>query len=357
MPAITHLFYGLFLLLPVIFLAKDRLNVKAAAVFVINNWIGPDSYYPVYSFIPISAYSAVGYLIWAAPLAFVYMYLTRFSVRIQNKRLVFHDDGAGELTWRNAYLLCVAGGLCHCLIDMIGHPELEYQLFPGTYLTLFSLQSLGSAYYHVVSPWLIPGFLLLLVFIVFILYFIQRDVKDIMVFLLVSLVGTFLLVFGVTGLLFMELEVSTLLVLIPYVFVPLGLVGYVLRDMYDHPVKITKTRLTPRQKLLAATLFMVGVALSLLGGAIYFYFDPTFLITLSNFEPSLVRTLDLVVIGLCVFVIVVTVGMGVFRIRICRSIVMCFGFIMWMIIFPFCIFLVLNENGVKELFGLPISDA
>ena len=66
MPGIAHLVFGLFIVIPIFYVARDKFSSKVALIFVLNNWIGPDSYW-AWRFIPINAESIYGYLIWIIP--------------------------------------------------------------------------------------------------------------------------------------------------------------------------------------------------------------------------------------------------------------------------------------------------
>ena len=74
MPGLGHLFFGLFLIIPILFIAKNQLNYKIAIIFVLTNWIGPDSFWPWNAIIPIDFHPLLGYIILAIPLALFYSY-------------------------------------------------------------------------------------------------------------------------------------------------------------------------------------------------------------------------------------------------------------------------------------------
>ena len=46
-----------------------------AFIFILNNWIGPDSYWP-YGYLPFDGHAILGFLFWAIPLSLFYAYLT-----------------------------------------------------------------------------------------------------------------------------------------------------------------------------------------------------------------------------------------------------------------------------------------
>jgi hypothetical protein len=349
MPSFSHFVFGFALMIPIIFMAKDRVGYKAIAIFILNNYIGPDSYW-VFSFIPVYGHSALGFLVWAIPLAVFYRYLTRFSVKRDNKWFRFVDDGAKEITFRNAYLLTIAGGLCHFFIDMIGHTELDFSLIPGSTLTLVEAQLWGAAYYHNYTPLIVLGFAIQIFFTFVILYFLRQEIKSQFKFML-SMIGIVLVFIAVLGGdAFGELEVSTLLIIGVYFLIPMTLCGLVFRDMMAHPVKITQTRLTPQQKFRIASGVMIGFGILLIVASIVAILESDVLGALFDFDGDLIASIAQFAIFLAIFLTIIAVGMAVWKVNFCRRILMGLCFVMAPIIFPLSIYLILSENEVEQMF-------
>lgn len=68
MPTSGHIFYGLCLLIPLMYLMKDNFNYKVAIIFFINNLWGPDI---VNLFFVTPFHSILGFLILAIPYSLV----------------------------------------------------------------------------------------------------------------------------------------------------------------------------------------------------------------------------------------------------------------------------------------------
>jgi hypothetical protein len=337
------------LVLPLLFIARDRVNSKALVVFILNNWIGPDSYW-TFIFIPVYGHSALGFLIWAIPLAFFYAYLSRFTLIFEGRKPRLIDQEAVELTWRHAYLLTIAGGLCHFFIDMVGHTDLMLSLVPGWDATLQQVQLWGIAYYHNYTAWILIGFLFQVLLCVAMLYIMTRDVKDVLVWLGSTVLLALIFIGIIGGETFGELELPTLLLIGAYFLIPLGLLGYVLRDLYDRPVKITTTRLSPLQKLRVATGVMTVFGLLITGASLFAIFQSQTLGELFDFDGDVIRQLAFVAIFIGGVITIVALGMGIWKSWYCRRILMGMTFLMLPIVFPFTIFLILKENAVKALF-------
>ena len=56
--------------------------------------------------------------------------------------LKFEDDGVREINWKNAYLITVAGGFSHLLIDNLFYLPITMVLWPGIGITQTELITL-----------------------------------------------------------------------------------------------------------------------------------------------------------------------------------------------------------------------
>ncbi|GAB4320598.1 MAG: hypothetical protein Kow0069_24630 [Promethearchaeota archaeon] len=230
MPGISHVVYGLATLLPLVFVARDRLDAKAAAVYVFNNWIGPDSFWP-YSVLPFPGHSILGFVAWAVPLAWIYQYLSRFSLHRRGRWFELRDDGEPYLEWRHAYALTVAGGFSHFFVDAIGHHGYLVHLWEGLSPSFDEVQAWGDAYYHVTGAVSLVGYLVQLGACFLTLHYAARKPKDFVAFL-ASLVGaTLLVVATLGGEAFGELEISTQFLVGTFFIVPFTLLGWALGDL------------------------------------------------------------------------------------------------------------------------------
>ncbi|MFX0136358.1 MAG: hypothetical protein ACFFDN_22140, partial [Candidatus Hodarchaeota archaeon] len=178
MPGIAHLLFGLFLVIPIMYIAKDRLNWKVAFIFVLNNWNGPDSFWP-YGFIPFDMHAIISYVIWCIPLALYYSYLSRFSFRRKGNFFEVVDDGRREVKWRNAYILCIAGGISHTFIDTLFHLGMDIHIFQDWHIPFESVLWFGVSTLKISEGLIILGYVIMTIVSLFIIYFLNRDLKDI----------------------------------------------------------------------------------------------------------------------------------------------------------------------------------
>src|SRR6056297_1780268 len=125
MPEAGHFVLGLSILLPVFYLTDGKFNKKVAVVFLLNNWLGPDlgqvysKLFQLEDLTGLDFHWFIPFMLFAVPLAYFYSYFSRFSVERRNSFLKIVDDGKRDISWRNAYLLCLSGGLLHTIADAI----------------------------------------------------------------------------------------------------------------------------------------------------------------------------------------------------------------------------------------------
>lgn len=241
MPGIAHLIFGLFIVVPIMYIAKDRFNYKIAIIFVLNNWIGPDSYWP-YRFIPLEMHAIISFVLWCIPLALFYSYLSRFSFKRKGHFFEIIDDGKREVKWRNAYLLCIAGGISHTLIDSLFHLEQSINIFQDYGFPLQSVLWFGISPIKGLDTLIILGYVSMISVSLLIIYFLGKNLKNILTFLFSTIGLVFLSFFTLGGAVFgNELEISAILFMGIFIFVPLCLLAYVANDLNEHPVKELET--------------------------------------------------------------------------------------------------------------------
>lgn len=267
MPGASHFLYGLAFILPLMLFAREKVNSKAAIIFVLNNLCGPDSYWP-FAFIPLNGHSLLGYPIWAVLLAFFYSYLSRFSLQRTRGRFWLQDDGHNEVGWTNAYLLCVAGGICHFFIDMIGHLELDFPLVQEIYIPWESIQGWGAAYAHVFTPLVVIGYAFQIAGALLTIHVLTKDTKNQYVFFAVFAGAIVLTTLIVGGFAFGELEVTMVFLIGVFFFTPFTLVAWVFKRLHDHPEVPQPSRFSVQQKLRIVFCMLIGLGLLLLVASI-----------------------------------------------------------------------------------------
>jgi len=359
MPSIGHFFYGICLLIPIIYYARDKFSYKVAFIFLINNYIGPDA---AQIFIGLPFHSILGFLIYAIPLALFYSYFSRFSLRKSDGLfpLKLEDDKISEVSWKNSYLLCAAGGISHFFIDQFYHFGVNMYVWPGWSISHDEMLSWGGSAYHVVDPLMLISYLIILSALLFSLYAFRKGFKETLEFLLV-VIGLFIatvLIFGIEtygG----ERDVGVLVHSIIYVLIPLFLLMYVARDVQENPITTPDERKISRELLLKIVfIFSLLIAVFFVALALFALIMPEvisgFLASALN-EPlekviPIIMLAGFLILILSSILLIGTIGL-LFKVNICRYMVMSIYTILIILAFPFVIVLFLCEDEVKEMFG------
>ncbi|HUX98345.1 MAG TPA: hypothetical protein VMV49_02210 [Candidatus Deferrimicrobium sp.] len=352
MPGIAHLLFGLMLVVPIILIAKDRFHYKVAAIFVLNNWNGPDSYWP-YSYIPFPVDTLLGYMIWAIPLALFFSYFSRFSIAKTDRFVKFVDDGKRDITWLNAYILCLAGGICHFLIDGLFHggPPYNFSLWEGVSFSLGDVNSWGTFSYGLSEALIVVGFVAMIITSLLIIYYLKKEIKHILLFLGITIGLVFLSLYSLGWEVFGEREISVLIFMGFFIFLPLIMLGFVADDVYKKPTKLSPPLINKALalKIVALITFVIAFIFVLFG--------------LSGIiAPDIPREIiggglsDEILIVLGIIVMIIS-GLGVFgaiglffRNNLCRYLVIFVSILLWFFVYPIAIALFLCRNDVKEMF-------
>lgn len=359
MPTFGHVFYGLCLLIPILYFAREKFNYKVAFIFLANNIFGPDILHIF--FIPYF-HSILGYALLAIPLSLVFSYSSRFSL-IKSDGLFplkFEDETIREVNWKNSYLISVAGGISHFYIDQFYHFEREMHIWHGIDLSHFEMLAWGGPAYHVIDPLMIIGMMIVVAIILFSMYFFRKGYKETFKwFLLFTCLSIFLMIGLSTAVYGGEREFGVIVHSTIYILIPLFLLMYVARDIMDNPVKNPDVPKMQRKTLLNI------VALISLSIAIFFLFYAYYGLT---YTDSIAKSIDkeggqtsteiaraitimaYIYAIVSLFLLVGSIGLF-FKINICRYFVIGSSLIFFMFGFPLAITLFLCEKDVKTLFG------
>ncbi|NVM53644.1 MAG: hypothetical protein HWN66_08065 [Candidatus Helarchaeota archaeon] len=363
MPGISHLVFGLMLVIPFMLFAREKFNYKVATIFVLSNWVGPDSYW-AWRFIGgdnFDLHALLPFLIWAIPLSLFYSYLSRFSFTKTERFFMIVDDGRREVSLKNAYILCVAGAAFHNFIDTLFHGGFPIDLFPEGSPYNIDLAWIGKWGEYMIPQGadilIIVGFISMIVTSLLIVHFLSRSLKDLLIFLGV-IVGFIIFTQIVLGWsTFTERELSATTYTLFFIFLPLLTFAYVMNDVNKNPTK-PSTQFISSESVLK---LIAVVSLILAGGFLFLGLSPLF-------APSIVNSLlggylgpsELLIIGLVVSVIA---GIGVigavglfFKNKICRNIIIFVSVLLWFFVFPFAIALVLSRSDIKNLFEKESSE-
>lgn len=366
MPTFGHIFYGLCLLIPILYFTKEKeFNYKIAFIFLANNIFGPDI---VHLFFITPFHSILGFLILAIPLSLFYSYTSRFSLRKSGKNffpLKFVDDGIREINWKNSYCVTAAGGISHFFIDQFYHFEKEMWIWPGISIHHDEMLAWGGPAYHVVDPLMIIGFVIVISTILLSLYFFRKGYKETLkMFLIATGLSIFLMLFVSTAVYSGEREFGVMVHCVVYVFIPLFLLMYAARDIRDNPIETPAEPKINRKALLNITAIVsILFALFLI---IYAFFALTYVETLAsrigdNKTQSVEDIAFSVIIIAYIFIfLAITLLIGAiglfFKINICRYLVIATVICCFIFAFPLGIALFLCEKDVKALFGKESED-
>ncbi|MHA2036957.1 MAG: hypothetical protein ACW972_10265 [Promethearchaeota archaeon] len=360
MPTFGHIFYGLCILIPLMYFSRNKLNYKVAFIFLLNNLFGPDMVTLFFGYVPF--HGILGYIILALPFSLVMSYASRFSLVRSEKGfpLKFEDSGVSEVSWRNAFLLCIAGMLSHFFIDQFFHNEWDMDLFNSAWFDLkiphtAMLEWSGLAY-HEISPLMLIGDGIVVVTIFLALYVFKRGYKDTFKLFLISTGLALLSMLLISPLTFTgEREYAVLIQISLYIFAPLFLLVYVIRDIQEHPIETPDIQKIERKKLLnivavLSSIFAIFIVLYAsiaifipdFVGDLYGDTSPEVLVSLTIFGTFFLIVASVLLIG--------SIGL-LFKVRICRHLAIgtsCFFIIFG---FPLAIALFLCEKDIKMIFN------
>ena len=365
MPGIAHLAFGLMLVIPFMLFAREKFNYKVATIFVLNNWVGPDSYW-AWRFIPFQMHELLGFLIWAIPLSLFYSYLSRFSFERSHRFFTIVDDGRREVSWRNSYLLCVGGATFHLLIDSLFHggytgfgifpPEIQdwFQSSFGITLTNPNLADINSWFtstYGYPETLIIVGFVAMIAASLFIIYYLKRELKVVVIFLFALIAFIFLSQILLGWNTFDEREFAATFYGLFFIFLPLMGFAYVMYDVNKNPRK-------PSEPLMSAEWILrvtAIIALVLAGGFLFLglspYFAPSIVVSLigSFLTAGEIAIIGPIVAGIAGIGLVGAIGLF-FKIKVCRYITIFISILLWFFVFPLAIALSLGRSDVKVMF-------
>jgi hypothetical protein len=351
-----HFFLAISILLLIFYLTDGKFNKKVAVIFVLSNWIGPDNA-QVFSkllgledLLGIDIHWFIPFLLWAILLAYFYSYFSRFSVKKTERFYTLSDDGKRDVNWKNAYLICISGGLLHTFTDALFRHDvydstiklldgfIEPQIGELNQLALFGIE-VGAL--HIILTYLIA---LSVVFIL--LYLLDKEFKKIVLFYLIYSVLVFLITLFFVG---SEYDTSVIILTITFVVVPLMLLFYVDKDVKKNP---TSTKETSRIKAQQGLKLTGGISLILSLGLLV-------LGVLAMIKPDILDSLDvgeeiIIAVGILVAILgsIMLVGsIGLFlRNNMGRIIIMIGLSATIILVFPLFIMFYLAQDDVKELF-------
>lgn len=360
MPTFGHVFYGLCLLIPLMYYTKNKFNYKIAFIFLLNNLYGPDMVNLFFGYLPF--HGILSYIIIALPYAFVMSYASRFSLVKSDKGfpLKFEDGGISEVSWKNAFCLIMAGNLSHFFIDQFFHPDYYMELWSSAYFNIHIdpvlFFDLSGDLLHTISPLMFIGDVIVIVTLILSIYFLRKGYKETAKIFSIAIALALLSMIFISPLTYFgEKEYAVMIQMGLYVFVPLFLLMYVARDIEDHPIE------KPDEPKIARSKLYTIVA----GLSTFFAIIMTLYASLAAFMPDLIagifgdtsaETINSIrIFGTIYFIIALILLVGsiglFFKVRIFRYITIAAASYFIIFGFPFAIALFLCEKDVKALFS------
>jgi hypothetical protein len=184
----------------------------------------------------------------------------------------------------------------------------------------------------------------------FIIYYLRKEVKDILLFLLVAIglyvLSLYTLGWEVTG----ERELSVILCMGGFVFLPLLLFSFVAKDVNDHPTESSPPLMDKELalKIVATIMLIIAIFFVILGltGIIAPEIPESILGDNLGGAIAIVGVVIMVIAG---FGVVGAIGLY-FKINLCRYFVIFVSVLLWFFVFPFAILLFLCRKDVKDMF-------
>jgi len=359
MPTFGHVFYGLCLLMPILYYSKDKFSYKIAFIFLANNIFGPD----IFSYFSIDYFhSILGYAILAIPLSLVYSYSSRFTL-VESEGLFplkFEDESLREVNWKNAYLVSVAGGISHFFIDQFYHFEKEMHIWYGIDITHDEMLAWGGAAYHVLDPLMILGAMIVVITILLSMYYFKKGYKEAFkMFLVVTALSIFLMLGVSTAVYGGEREFGVMIHATVYVLIPLFLLMYTARDVQDNPrTNLDVPKIQRKTLIYIVSIISISLALFFLYYAYYIVSNVDSLALQraergqqSANEIATSLTIMAYIAGTTALILLIgSIGL-LFKINICRYLAIAASCAFFILGFPLAIALFLCEKDVKALFG------
>ena len=362
MPTFGHIFYGLCLLIPILYYTRNKFSYKVAIIFLVNNLWGPDL---VNLFFVTPFHSIFGFLILAIPYSLVWTYSSRFSL-IRSKKgfpLKFEDTGIREVNWKNAYCIVAAAGLSHFFIDQFFHDTYKMNLWSSGVSFWGDFQLLHSDILnwtwigqHTLSGLYLIGDVVAVVTLLFAFYSLRKGYKDTFWLFLISTALSLVLMFLLTPLVFFgEREFAVMFEMGLYIFLPLMLLMYAARNVRDSPREtpdVPKIHRKTALKIVSVVALLFAIFIILYSLLAILFAD--MVAGLYSETPTPEDAVAISIIGyfyLTISLILLVGSIGtLFKVNFCRYMAIAASSYFIVFGFPIAIAFFLCENDVKSMF-------
>jgi len=346
------------ILIPIFYLTDGKFNKKVAVIFLINNWLGPDHGQVFSKLLSLEELTGLDFhwflpfLLWAIPLAYFFSYFSRFSVEKTEKFFTISDDKKRDVSWRNAYLLCISGGLLHTIADAI----FRHRVYNSTIKFLDGViePKIGElnnlAYFGIdigVSHILLTYFIA--IFVVFFgLYILDKKFKKVFLFYTIYIVIIFCITLFFVG---NEYDTSVVILSVTFILLPLMLLFYVEKDVKKNPTSIKdKSKINAEQGVKVIAIIALLFAALLLVFGIVLIFQPEMLATSLEVGKIFIIILGILLSSVGGVMLYGAIGLFLKR-NSSRIVLMVSTLVIFILIYPLFMFFYLAQDDVKALFA------
>ncbi len=357
-----HFVVGLSIIIPLYFFNREKFNHKVAAIFIISNWIGPDSA-QAYFFLKWDFQTfewdfhyLLPFAIWGVLLAFFFSYMSRFSVVRSEKFFRIQDDLKKTLDWKNAYFLVLSGGIIHTITDTLTRNNLKIKFFETFFEpTLFDVQSWGADLGIQGKEVQLIAYLIMIILTFLLLFIFHQKPRDVIVYF-VSLISI-ILIGGLAigdGFLGGEYDIGTVFFSLIFIFTPLMLLMYVFNDvnkqssevLIEKQTEVSKPNVRKFYIVSGIVIVVTGLVLTL---GVLSFLKVDLIVDSLNFDEIVFSILGISLIIIGSLGILSGIGL-ILKINAARYVTMVLFSFLLIFVFPLAIIFYLAQNNVKIFF-------
>ncbi len=357
-----HFIVGLSIIIPLYFFNREKFDHKVAAIFIISNWIGPDSA-QAYFFLKWDFQTfewdfhyLLPFAIWGVLLAFFFSYVSRFSVVRSEKFIRIQDDLKKTLNWKNAYFLVLSGGILHTITDTLTRSNFKIKFFDTFFEpTLFDVQSWGTDLGIQGKQVQLIAYLIMIILTFLLLFIFHQKPRDVLIYfislILIILIGGLAIGDGFLG---GEYDIGTVFFSILFIFTSFMLLMYVFNDVHKQSTEVTTEKQNEEPIHRVKKLYVVSGIVLLVTGlvlalGVLSFLKTDFIIDALNFDEIVYTILGITLI--CIGSLGMFSGVGLMlKLDIARYVTMVLFSFLLIFVFPLAIVFYLAQNDVKVLF-------
>ncbi len=362
MAFIGHFIVGLSIVIPLYYFNREKFSHKIAAIFVLCNWLGPDSVQAYFflkwdfGYFEWDFHYLIPFIIWGGILTFFFSYVSRFSV-VRTKRFFrIQDDGNKTLNWRNAYLLVLSGGIIHTITDTLSRNNLKIKFLDTIFEpTLFDMQSWGTDLGIQSKQVQLIAYFIMIIATFLLLFIFKQKFRDILIYfgslIVVIVIGALAIGDGFVG---GEYDIGTTIFSLIFIFAPLMMLMYVFNDVSKNSDIVDDQKSTQSSSPKISGLYIVSGIIVIIGGlvlalGIIGIVKPELLASFFSFSDNVLLIIGIVLVIIATCTLFSGIGL-IFKLNIARIIAMVSSSLLLIFLFPLAIVFYLSQEDVRELF-------